>query len=54
MSSTLEPWQRAEIPRPKRALGIKPEVLSAMVKREDRVLLVVGSEGWTAKALTGW
>jgi len=45
MSATLESWQRAEIPGPKKALGIsKPEVVSAMVKRGKRVLLVVGSE----------
>ena len=45
MSARLESWQRAEIPGPKKALVIsKPEVVSAMVKRADRVLLVVGSE----------
>ena len=43
--AAYESWQRAEIPGPKKALGItKPEVVSAMVKRENRVLLIVGSE----------
>jgi acetyl-CoA decarbonylase/synthase complex subunit epsilon len=55
MSATLEPWQRAEIPGPKKALGIsKPEVVSAMVKREKRVLLVVGSEAPNIETKDGY
>ena len=54
MSAKLEPWQRAEIPGPKKAMIIsKPEVVSAMVKRADRVLLVVGSEVLDVKTKDG-
>ena len=43
MSTSTEPWQKAEIPGPKRALIItKPEVVSAMIKRAKNSLLVVG------------
>jgi acetyl-CoA decarbonylase/synthase complex subunit epsilon len=42
---TAEPWQRAEIPGPKKALVItKPEVVVAMLKRAKRPILVVGHE----------
>lgn len=45
MSARMESWQRAEIPGPKKASAIsKPEVVSAMVKRAGRVLLVMGAE----------
>jgi len=52
--ATYESWQRAEIPGPKKALGItKPEVVSAMIKRENRVLLVVGAEAPNMKTKDG-
>jgi len=41
--ATAEPWQAAEIPGPKKALVIpKPEVVSAMIKRAKRPILIVG------------
>jgi len=44
MAST-EPWQKAEIPGPKKALVItKPEVVVAMVRKAKHPLLVVGHE----------
>ena len=43
MSVKAEPWQRAEIAGPKKALLIlKPEVVVAMVKKAKRPILVVG------------
>lgn len=40
-----EPWQKAEIPGPTRALVItKPEVVVAMVKRARRPIMVVGHQ----------
>jgi len=40
-----EPWQKAEIPGPTKALIIsKPEVVVAMIKKAKRPLLVVGHE----------
>jgi len=40
-----EPWQKAEIPGPQRALVItKPEVVVAMIKRAKRPILIVGHE----------
>ena len=43
MGVKAEPWQKAEIAGPKKALLIlKPEVVAAMVKRAKRPLLVVG------------
>ena len=43
MSVKEEPWQKAEIAGPKKALLIlKPELVAAMVKRAKRPLLVVG------------
>lgn len=43
MSVKAEPWQKAEIAGPKKALLIlKPEVIVAMVKRAKRPILVVG------------
>jgi acetyl-CoA decarbonylase/synthase complex subunit epsilon len=40
-----EPWQKAEIAGPKKALWIrKPEVVVAMVKRAKRPILIVGHE----------
>jgi acetyl-CoA decarbonylase/synthase complex subunit epsilon len=43
MAARAEPWQTAEIAGPKKALLIlKPEVVTAMVKRAKRPLLVVG------------
>lgn len=43
MSAKAEPWQKAEIAGPKKALLImKPEVVVAMMKRSKRPLLIVG------------
>lgn len=43
--ATAEPWQKAEIPGPSKALVItKPEVVVAMVKKSKRPLLIVGHE----------
>lgn len=43
MSARAEPWQKAEIAGPKKALLIlKPEVVAAMVKKAERPILVVG------------
>ncbi len=44
--ATAEPWQKAEIAGPTKALVItKPEVVVAMIKRAKRPLLIVGHEG---------
>ena len=54
MSARLEPWQRAEIPGPKKALVIsKPGVVSAIVRRAKRVLLIVGSKAMEVKTEDG-
>ncbi len=43
--ATAEPWQKAEVPGPSKALVItKPEVVVAMVKKAKHPLLVVGHE----------
>ena len=43
--ATAEPWQKAEISGPSKALVItKPEVVVAMVKKASHPLLVVGHE----------
>lgn len=43
MSAKAEPWQTAEIAGPKKALLImKPEVVSAMIQRAKRPILIVG------------
>lgn len=43
MSVKEEPWQKAEIAGPKKALLIlKPEVVAAIVKRAKRPLMIVG------------
>jgi len=43
MGVKAEPWQKAEIAGPKKALLIlKPEVVVAMVKRATRPILIVG------------
>ncbi len=43
MSVKAEPWQKAEIAGPQKALLIlKPEVVVAMVKRSKRPILIVG------------
>lgn len=45
-----EPWQKAEIPGPVRALVItKPEVVVALLKRAERPILVVGHEAAEAE-----
>ena len=43
MSANVEPWQKAEIAGPQKALVImKPEVVAAMIKRSKRPIIVVG------------
>ena len=43
--ATAEPWQKAELAGPTRALVVtKPEVIVAMVKKAKRSLLIVGHE----------
>jgi len=43
MSAQAEPWQKAEIAGPKKALLIsKPEVVVAMLQRAKRPILIVG------------
>ncbi len=43
MSINVEPWQKAEIAGPQKALVItKPEVAAAMIKRAKRPILIVG------------
>ena len=45
MMVAAEPWQRAEIPGPKKATAItSAKVISAMLKKAKRPLLVVGHE----------
>jgi acetyl-CoA decarbonylase/synthase complex subunit epsilon len=45
MAKSTEPWMTAEIPGPKKALVItKPEVVSTMIRRAKRPILVVGHE----------
>ena len=40
-----EPWQKAEIPGPKKALVIKkPDVVPAMIERAKRPIFIVGHE----------
>jgi acetyl-CoA decarbonylase/synthase complex subunit epsilon len=48
MGVSAEPWQKAEIAGPKKALLIlKPEVVVAMVKKAKRSVLVVGHQAAT-------
>jgi len=43
MMSQPEPWQKAEIPGPTKALAIsKPEIVVGMIKNAKRPLLIVG------------
>lgn len=45
MNAQAEPWQRAEIAGPKKALLIlKPEVVTAVIKKAKRPLLIVGHQ----------
>jgi len=45
MSMLAEPWQRAEVSGTKKALIInKPEIVTAMIKRAKRPILVVGHQ----------
>jgi len=45
MCAKAEPWQKAEIAGPKKALlMLKPDVVVAMVKRAKRPILVVGHQ----------
>jgi acetyl-CoA decarbonylase/synthase complex subunit epsilon len=40
-----EPWQKAEIPGPIKALPItKPEVIAAMIKKSKRPILLIGNK----------
>jgi len=48
--ATVEPWQTAEIPGPKKALVVtKPEVVPAMIKRAKRPILIVGHKAVETK-----
>ena len=41
--ASIEPWQLAEIPGPKKAAAItRPEVIDALLKRSTRPVLVIG------------
>ena len=43
MSANVDPWQKAEIAGPQKALVImKPEVVAAMIKRAKRPILILG------------
>lgn len=43
--SRTEPWQKAEVPGPKKSLVIiKPEVVVSMIKKAKRPIIVVGHE----------
>jgi acetyl-CoA decarbonylase/synthase complex subunit epsilon len=54
VSTSAEPWQKAEIPGPRRALVItKPEVVSAMIKRAKNPLLVVGHKAADTQLKSG-
>lgn len=45
-----EPWQKAEVPGPKKGLVItKPEIVNSMIKKAKRPILVVGHEVATAE-----
>ncbi len=45
LSKLTEPWQTAETPGPKKSFVIpKPEVVSAMIERAKKPILVVGHE----------
>ncbi len=45
MGVKAEPWQKAEIAGPKKALLVlKPEVVAAMIKRAKRPILIVGHQ----------
>jgi len=45
VTATAEPWQKAEIAGPTKALVItKPEVVVAMIKKAKRPILIVGHE----------
>jgi len=44
-SKSIEPWQTAEIAGPKRAqVVVKPEVVSALLRRAEKPILIVGHE----------
>ena len=48
MGIKAEPWQKAEIAGPKKALLVlKPEVVVAMVRKAERPLLIVGHKAAT-------
>ena len=50
MMAMTEPWQKAEIPGPTKALVItKPEVVVALFKKAKRPLLIVGHEATETK-----
>jgi len=54
VSSPVQSWQTAEIPGPKRAFVIsKPDVVSAMIGKTGRVLVVVGSDAGKIKTKDG-
>lgn len=50
----IEPWQTAEIPGPKKALIISnPQIVSALIKRSRKPLLVVGHRAAEIKISEG-
>jgi acetyl-CoA decarbonylase/synthase complex subunit epsilon len=50
----IEPWQTAEIPGPKKALIISnPQIVSALIKRSRKPLLVVGHRAAEIKINVG-
>ncbi len=54
MARRAEPWQTAEIPGPKKALLInKPEIVSALLKRSKRPILIVGHKAGEVKLSSG-
>lgn len=54
MMKQPEPWQKAEIPGPTRALVIsKPEVVVGMIKSAKRPILIVGPESAEQKVGNG-
>lgn len=49
-----EPWQTAEIPGPKKSLVItKPEVVTALIKRAERPIMLVGHRAVEVKLKGG-
>lgn len=54
MARRIEPWQTAEIPGPKKALLIsKAEIVSALLKRSKKPILIVGHKAAEIKLSGG-